>query len=201
MRRQWLSAACFVVLVTTAATQPRPRHAVVLLIDDLGYGDTGHMGAEFATPAIDALALDGIRLNQSCEPPAAAPRLTGLLVRVPPPPLRSVCSFAWTLDGLCCGKTHPSERSDPLPSDVMQLCSPTRSSLVTSRYPYNIGMDGNVLVGGDARCVPTNVSTVGDQMSANGVATAFIGKVSPPYTVPPPHVWIRLGHALIACFP
>ena len=50
-----------------AAAAARPRHAVILLIDDLGYGDTGHMGAEYPTPAIDGLALGGVRLNQSCE--------------------------------------------------------------------------------------------------------------------------------------
>jgi hypothetical protein len=49
----------------STAAAASPLHAVVLLIDDLGYGDTGYMGAEYPTPAIDALALGGIRLNQS----------------------------------------------------------------------------------------------------------------------------------------
>lgn len=120
-----------VLAAGTPSPSPTPRHAVVLLIDDLGYGDTGHMGAEFATPAIDALALGGIRLNQSYS---------------------------------------------------MQLCSPTRSSLLTSRYAYNIAMDGNVLISGDARCIPTNMTTVGDQMQRNGVATAFIGKYDAGYS-------------------
>ena len=103
-----------------------PRHAAILLIDDLGYGDVGYAGAEYATPTIDALAHGGIRLNQSY---------------------------------------------------VMQLCSPTRASLLTSRYSYTLGMDGNVLTGGDARCANTTVSTVGDQMQRQaGARTAFIGK-------------------------
>ena len=42
-----------------------PKHAVLFLIDDLGYSDTNHMGADFETPEIDRLALGGIRLNQS----------------------------------------------------------------------------------------------------------------------------------------
>jgi arylsulfatase A-like enzyme len=97
-----------------------------MLIDDLGYGDTGHTGAEYATPTIDALALDGIRLNQSC---------------------------------------------------VVHLCSSTRAALLTSRYSYSIGMDGNVLTDGASHCAPLNVSTVGDQMQKQAkAATAFIGK-------------------------
>ena len=47
------------------AKAQRPRHAVVMLIDDLGYGDTGHRGAEYPTTAIDQLATGGIILNQS----------------------------------------------------------------------------------------------------------------------------------------
>ena len=67
-------------------------------------------------------------------------------------------------------------------SYAVQLCSPTRASLLTSRYPYNIGMDGNVLTAGDARCMPANMSTVGDQMQRNGVKTAFIGKYDAGYS-------------------
>ena len=108
-----------------------PKHVAVFLIDDLGYGDTGHMGAEFATPHIDSLALGGVRLNQTY---------------------------------------------------VTQLCSPSRASLLSSRYAYEIGMDGNVLGGGDARCINTSVSTLGDQMARMGVKTAFIGKYDVGYS-------------------
>ena len=59
------AAAAMLLPALLSAASPRPRHAVILLIDDLGYGDTGHMGAEFATPAIDGLALGGIILNQA----------------------------------------------------------------------------------------------------------------------------------------
>ena len=110
---------------TTARSVAAPVHAAVFLIDDLGYGDTGHMGAEFSTPYIDALALGGVRLNQSY---------------------------------------------------VTMLCSPSRAAILSSRYSYELGMDGNVLVYGDARCLNTSVSTLGDQMLRVGVKTAFIGK-------------------------
>ena len=41
----------------TAVVAGGPQHAVVLLIDDLGYGDTHHMGAEYPTPNIDVSNL------------------------------------------------------------------------------------------------------------------------------------------------
>ena len=123
--------APFLLTCAFAAAGSHPRHAVVFLIDDLGYGDTSHRGAEYPTAAIDALATSGIVLNQSY---------------------------------------------------VMQLCSPTRSALLSSRYPYNIGMDGNVLTGGDARCINATVDTLGDRLSRGGVRTAFIGKYDVGYS-------------------
>ena len=71
-----------------------PLHAVVILVDDLGYSDTEHMGAEYSTPHISKLAKAGVQLNQS---------------------------YAST------------------------VCSPSRASLLSSRYAYHVGMDGEVL--------------------------------------------------------
>ena len=55
-----------IMYATPAATlAARPRHVVVLLVNDLGYGDMGHRGAEYPTKVIDELATGGIILNQS----------------------------------------------------------------------------------------------------------------------------------------
>ena len=116
-------------LSDTAVPVSRPLHAVVVLVDDLGYGDTGYMGAEYATPHIDQLALGGVRLNQSY---------------------------------------------------VHMICSPSRASLFSSRYAYNVGMDGDVLKLGDERCL--SVTTVGHQMHRNDVRTAYIGKYDVGYS-------------------
>ena len=66
-----------------------------MLIDDLGYADVSYhgkqVGATINTPAIDQLALSGVRLEQYY---------------------------------------------------VVELCSPTRTSLLSGRYPYTIGMNG-----------------------------------------------------------
>ena len=46
---------------------------------DLGWGDTGHQGAEYPTPTIDKLALGGIRLNQSYVTQLCSPTRASLL--------------------------------------------------------------------------------------------------------------------------
>ena len=128
-----LSLVVLAVMYATPAVTlaARPRHVVVLLVDDLGYGDTGHRGAEYPTKAIDELATGSIILNQSY---------------------------------------------------VLQLCSPSRAALISSRYSYNLGMDGAVLNTGDARCVNTSTATLGDRLSKGGVRTAFIGKYDLGYS-------------------
>lgn len=62
----------------------RPPNIVIILADDLGYGDLGVTGAEdIHTPHLDALAADGVRFTQAysnapvCSPTRAA-LLTGM---------------------------------------------------------------------------------------------------------------------------
>src|SRR5688572_20501035 len=57
------------------ARKGRPQPNVILIMaDDLGYGDLGVTGrTEYATPAIDRLAREGVRLTQAY---AAAPVCT-----------------------------------------------------------------------------------------------------------------------------
>lgn len=117
-------AVAFSLLVFVTAME-RPRHVVLILMDDMGYGDVHYAGAEYPTPTIDALAGQGVKLNQSY---------------------------------------------------VMQLCSPTRTSLLTGRYSYNIGTDGDVLTAKNERCADLGVNTIADVLGEGGVATAFFGK-------------------------
>ena len=63
-----------------AATDGRPN-VVVIVLDDVGFSDLGAFGSEIRTPAIDALAADGLRYNRFdtkavCSPTRAA-LLTG----------------------------------------------------------------------------------------------------------------------------
>lgn len=68
----------------TAAERP---NIVIILLDDLGYGDLGAYGAQsIATPHIDSLAENGLRLSHYYSPsPVCSPSRAGLLTgRYPP---------------------------------------------------------------------------------------------------------------------
>ncbi|MEP7362165.1 MAG: sulfatase [Acidobacteriota bacterium] len=78
-RRQFLASAAATAYGQTA----KPRlNVVVILCDDLGYGDLGSYGSPIATPNIDSLGRDGMRFTQYysgnpvCSPSRAA-LLTG----------------------------------------------------------------------------------------------------------------------------
>jgi len=81
-----LLAVCAIGLLAGCATQPapqRPPNFIVILVDDLGYGDTGTYGStRNNTPHIDRLAREGLRFTDfhsngpMCTPTRAA-LLTG----------------------------------------------------------------------------------------------------------------------------
>ena len=54
-------------------------HIVVLLADDLGFGDVGFHGSAISTPHIDALASRGVRLEQFYAQPVCSPTRGALL--------------------------------------------------------------------------------------------------------------------------
>jgi arylsulfatase len=78
-RRQFLGSASAAAFAQAATPK---LNVVVILCDDLGYGDLGCYGSPIATPNIDSLARDGIRFthfysgNPVCSPSRAA-LLTG----------------------------------------------------------------------------------------------------------------------------
>ena len=72
---------------STPAFDPLPRppegapNVVVVVLDDLGFGQLGCFGSDIATPTIDALAAGGLRYNRfhvtSLCSPTRASLLTG----------------------------------------------------------------------------------------------------------------------------
>lgn len=62
----------------TAPNPPRP-HIVLLLADDMGWGDVGFNGSSIQTPNIDALAASGVRLEQFYVQPICTPTRAALL--------------------------------------------------------------------------------------------------------------------------
>jgi len=61
-----------------ALSGPRPN-LLVVMVDDLGYSDLGAFGGEIETPAIDQLALDGVRLAAFYTAPTCSPTRAALL--------------------------------------------------------------------------------------------------------------------------
>src|SRR2546430_14677398 len=78
----WLAIlACLIAASSsTAQNQPRPN-VLVILADDLGYGDIGvHGGREVPTPNIDALAAAGVRCTSGyVSAPYCSPSRAGFL--------------------------------------------------------------------------------------------------------------------------
>src|SRR3954454_16893346 len=78
-----LSTTLAVALACLTASDPAKPNIVVLLADDLGYGDLGCFGhPKIKTPNLDRLAAEGIRLTscycgQSVCSPSRAALLTG----------------------------------------------------------------------------------------------------------------------------
>ncbi|WP_412062023.1 sulfatase-like hydrolase/transferase [Rubrivirga sp. IMCC45206] len=52
---------------------------IVILADDLGFGDVGYNGSEIATPEIDRLAAEGVVLDRFYVSPLCSPSRAGLL--------------------------------------------------------------------------------------------------------------------------
>ena len=56
------------------------------------------------------------------------------------------------------------------------LCSPSRTAFLSGRYASTIGMQGCVIINGQAVDLPRNVSTIADRLRGGGFATAAFGK-------------------------
>jgi arylsulfatase A-like enzyme len=102
-------AAAVLVAPISAATSPpsaegageRP-HIVLLLADDLGWGDVGFHDSKIATPNIDRLAQRGVRLNQFYVQPVCSPTRGALMTGRYPMRLGLQCGVVrpWAKHGL-----------------------------------------------------------------------------------------------------
>ena len=60
---------------------------------------------------------------------------------------------------------------------VQQVCSPTRSALMTARYPFRTGLQHTLtLVPGTSAAIPKDTSTIAEVLKGAGYATHAIGK-------------------------
>lgn len=79
-----------------------PPHIIVLLADDLGWGDVGYNGSKIDTPNIDKLAKQGTRLNQFYVQPVCSPTRGAFLTGRYPMRLGLQCGVVrpWAQHGL-----------------------------------------------------------------------------------------------------
>ncbi len=125
-RRAFLGAG--LAAAAAGAQQPRKPNVIVILADDLGYGDLSCYGnTRHRTPHLDRMAKEGMRFTHFYTP--------------------------------------------------MPFCAPTRSSLLTGRYPFRTGMTGNPAPDAGLNFgMPTSEITLAQALQQRGYRTLCIGK-------------------------
>ena len=104
----------------------RQPNVLFIICDDLGYGDVGCFGGQYDTPALDALAAEGVRLTDA--------------------------------------------------HSAGVVCTPSRASVLTGRYPRRTGVDGVITVKDRELGINTDEVTFAELLREQGYATACIGK-------------------------
>ena len=141
-RSRWLTFAVVVVAAatwsgSTAAAADRPPNLVIILVDDMGYGDIGCFGSTLnQTPHCDRLAAEGTRLTHFYAAPLCTPSRASLMTGCYPPRVsmpnvigpaspRGLSADEHTLAGLlhargyatqCVGKWHLGDQREFLPT-------------------------------------------------------------------------------------
>ena len=59
---------------------------------------------------------------------------------------------------------------------VNPICTPTRASFMSGRYPYHLGLQRGVILDGVRNALPLNETTVASYMRAAGYRTHAVGK-------------------------
>ena len=111
--------------------------------DDHGFHDCSFTGSKVQTPTIDHLRASGIALEQHCicpQPPLPSPTL----------PLR----LSRAVGG----------------ADVQKVCSPTRTAIMTGRYPHRNGMQ-TPFCGGSPEGLNLNETLMSEYMNTAGSAS------------------------------
>ncbi len=92
--------------------------------------------------------------------------------------------LGWT-DVSFHGGSFPTPNIDKLAADgvvldkyyVQQVCSPTRSALMTARYPFRTGLQhSTTLLPGTGAKIPTDTATIAEVLKTVGYTTHAIGK-------------------------
>ena len=124
-RRTFLKAAAGATAALVAHADSRPPNVVLIVADDLGYGDLSCYGSGTSTPNIDQMAQEGTRFTQF--------------------------------------------------TSASAVCSPSRASWMTGRYPTRMGIP-RVLDVNDPAGIPDSETTMAQMLKGAGYATMCVGK-------------------------
>lgn len=75
----FLLAAVLLTSGSSFAANPTRPNILIMLVDDLGWADVGYHGSDIATPSIDRLANEGMRLERFYVNPICTPTRAALL--------------------------------------------------------------------------------------------------------------------------
>ena len=79
-RREFLGAAAGAAVTPLVAAPAPPPNVIVVLCDDLGYGDLASYGSKIPTPNLDRVAAEGVRFTEFCSAdPVCSPSRAALL--------------------------------------------------------------------------------------------------------------------------
>ncbi|MDQ8193690.1 arylsulfatase [Coraliomargarita sp. SDUM461004] len=106
------------------AASSRPN-IVLVMADDLGWGDIGYHGGEAPTPNLDRVSAAGLRFNRFYAQP---------------------------------------------------ICTPTRTALMTGRYPWRSGMASGVVLNHLSYGLPIDEVTLADVLKSAGYKNYLVGK-------------------------
>jgi arylsulfatase A len=124
-RRAFLAAISGAISTTALRGDQKSPNIIIILADDLGYGDIGCYGSSIPTPNLDNMAAEGVRFMRHY---SASP-----------------------------------------------VCSPSRASLLTGRYPVRTGVTNVLMADSKSGLAPTE-RTIARVLNESGYRTACVGK-------------------------
>ncbi|KAJ8034468.1 Arylsulfatase G [Holothuria leucospilota] len=150
-----LLSFCLCLLQATYVTARKQPNFVILLMDDVGYGDItsfwNPINLSASTPFIDFMAANGIRVYTFG---------------------KNSCGFS----NLCiCLHLHLSIIRFTDFNSAASTCTPSRASLLTARLGARTGIT-KVLETSTFGGLPINETTFGETFSKAGYKTGMIGK-------------------------